>query len=80
MLIDVLMQHLNDEKPRCLFGKWLETQSEQINDAFDKLIKKPSKNVSAIWNDVNASFEGGVPFKPATLRAHMRGDCSCPKQ
>jgi hypothetical protein len=80
MLIDVLMQHLKDEKTRCLFGKWLETQSDEIRAAFDQLIKKPNKNISALWADINASFEGGVPYKPATLRSHMRGDCQCPKQ
>lgn len=76
MLADLLLQHLNESKPQCRFGKWLETQDEQIQDLFDKLMKKENKNISAIWSDLQST---GVPFKSSTFKTHMRGGCQCPK-
>jgi hypothetical protein len=77
MLADLLLQHLNDAKPQCMFGKWLVEQEDEIQDLFNQLMKKEKKNISAIWSDLNST---GVPFKASTFKTHMRGDCSCPKQ
>jgi len=76
MLADLLLQHLNESKPQCRFGKWLENQDEQIQDLFEQLMKKESKNISAIWSDLQST---GVPFKSSTFKTHMRGACQCPK-
>lgn len=76
MLVDILLQHLNDTKPKCSVGKWLLEQDQELQEVFALLVKKDKKNISSIWRDISSE---DLPFKSTTFKSHMRGDCSCPK-
>jgi hypothetical protein len=78
MIADILQEHL-DGKPKyskCLVGKWLETQDDKVNTLFEQLKAKPSINVAGLYRDLR-SLE--LSFQLTTFKAHMKGNCTCPK-
>jgi hypothetical protein len=77
MLADILTEHLNGKVSKCLFGKWLKEQDEQVQDLFAQLVKKDKLNIASLWRDLISTTE--LPFKSTTFKSHMRGECSCPK-
>jgi hypothetical protein len=77
VLDDILIQHLQQTTSKCVFGAWLDSQPEKSKELFVQLMAKKDLNVSSLY--ISLTKLGDLPFKSTTFKAHVRGDCKCPK-
>lgn len=77
MIADVLREHLQmaNTPSKCMMGKWMTEQSEDVQDLFAQLASKPTLNVMALYH----SLEAELPFRFTTFKLHLKGKCTCPK-
>lgn len=77
MIADVLKAHLHmaNTPSKCMMGKWMTEQSDEVKELFVQIGNKPNFNVMALFQ----SLEEELPFRFTTFKLHLKGKCTCPK-
>ncbi len=77
-MLGILKKHLDTAKTGCVVGKWIDTLSQDEQEAF-ALIKEKNSLVSlnGMFEELNQHQE--LPFGVTSFRGHFRGKCQCQK-
>jgi hypothetical protein len=77
-MLDILNKYLDDSPSKCGMGMWIDTLSEEEQEAF-ALIKEKNQQIklATLFKEISVQYD--LQFKLTAFRSHLRGYCTCQK-
>ena len=76
LMLEVLHNHLNNQKKGCSVDTWIKSLPQEEQDAF-ALVKENNANIKLALLFADLNKEDTLPFKLTAFRSHLRGYCTC---